>query len=592
MHHAAILLVLLCFLWLPAVARGACVGDCNADASVSVDEIVVAVAIALGGASLDTCSAIDRNRDGEATIDEILACVQHALDGCGGPTPTPTPPEWHFTEVSAAAGVAFVHQASPSSTDENVAGVAVADYDGDGWLDVHAVGGDAGVDRLFRNRGDGSFEDRSQSSGVIASERRSAGPAFADVDGDGDADLFVGGIDGSSPQLWRNRGDGTFTDITSSAGLGLSVNVVGAAFGDCEGDGDLDLALAHWGEFLDGRPPLAHLWHNDGSGNFVPAPASSGLQDLGSGHPEIPAALFDWTFAPNFVDLDGDGDADLVYAADYGSSRAFLNRGDCTFDEVTTPAISDENGMGSTLGDYDGDGDMDWFVTSIHDPDGVAQGHWGVSGNRLYRNDGGGLFSDVTQVMGVADGGWGWGACFADFDNDGHLDLFHVNGFGPANDAFFAEFNHVPARLFRNQAGAGFVEEAAQRGIDDRGSGRGVACADYDRDGDIDVFISNHNGPFRLYRNDGGAEQAHLTVRVVDETAGPAIGARVEVRTGERTQVRQIRAGNNYVSQDPAEAHFGLGAASIVDEVRVFHRGHVWSSGPLAARQSLVVRAW
>ncbi len=570
---------------LAGEARATCVGDCNADTTVAVDEILLALQVTLGAAPLDGCAAVDRNLDGEATVDEILAAINVALDGCPETAP------WRFTEVGQAAGVAFEHHSSPASIDQNIGGVAVADVDADGWLDVFAVGGDVGGDRFFRNRGDGTFADESLTSGLVLHGRRSAGPAFADIDGDGDVDAWIGGVDGSPPHLLANQGDGRFVDATTSSGLAMDVNVVGAAFGDCDGDGDLDLALAHWGEFLDGRPSLPHLWHNDGAGRFAAAPSTSGVEDLGSGHPEIPEARFDWTFTPNFVDLDADGDADLSFVADYRSTRVFLNRGDCTYVDVTTAVISDENGMGSTFGDYDGDGDLDWFVTSILDPDGKAQGHWGVTGNRLYRNEGGGAFTDATAAMGVVDGGWGWAACTADFDNDGYEDVFHVNGFGPVGDRFFAEFQDVPARLFLNQRGEGFVEEAARRGIDDRGSGRGVACADYDRDGDVDVFISNHDGPLRLYRNDGGDRGKYLQVRVVDANGSPAIGARIEVVAGGRRQVREMRAGNNYVSQDPPLAHFGLGGERAVEELRVIYRGRQQSLGPVDSNRLVTVVA-
>mgnify|MGYP000045609439 CR=1 FL=1 len=570
-RYGSVALLALVALGRAAAAQPSCLGDCNRDGEVTVDEIVVAVQIALAAVPVEVCVAIDRDGDGDATIDEILAAVQHAASGC------PEPGQWRFTDATVGAGLAFAHTFSGSSSaSENVGGVAVADYDGDGYVDVYAVAGNTASDRLFRNQGDGTFAEVGAAAGIATAAARSSGPAFADVDGDGDLDLFVGGIDGTAPRLLRNEGDGTFADITTNAGLDLAVNVIGAAFGDCDNDGDLDLALAHWGSFLDGRPPLDHLWINDGNGGFTPAPESAGVRDLGGPHPEVPQARFDWTFTPNFTDIDGDGWADLLYASDYGTSRVLRNRGDCSFLDATTPVISDENGMGAALGDFDNDGELDWFVTSIFDPDGSAQGQWGVTGNRLYRNDGSSGFTDATAAAGVADGNWGWAACAADFDNDGNLDIFHVNGFGSPADPFFAEFNGQPARLFLGRGDGSFVAAAAERGIADTGSGRGVSCADYDRDGDIDVFLSNQHGSFRLYRNDGGNRASWLTVRFrLSGANSQGIGARVHVTAAGRTQLREIRAGSNYVSQDPPEAHFGLGDAMEIDELRVEFRGRV-----------------
>jgi hypothetical protein len=213
--------------------------------------------------------------------------------------------------------------------------------------------------------------------------------------------------------------------------------------------------------------------------------------------------------------------------------------------------------MGAAIGDYDADGDLDWFVTSIWDPDGVSEGNWGVTGNRLYRNDGQGRFEDVTDEAGVRIGFWGWGACFADFDNDGHLDLYHVNGIQMAGPPFDTD----PARLYLGNGDGSFREVGESRGVADRGNGRGLVCFDADQDGDIDLFVANSRGSPRFYRNEGGNRNSWLSIRV----AGPAgnsdaIGAWIEVRTPDgRQQLREIRAGSNFVSNNPPEAHFGLG---------------------------------
>ena len=161
--------------------------------------------------------------------------------------------------------------------------------------------------------------------------------------------------------------------------------------------------------------------------------------------------------------------------------------------------------MGAAVGDYDGDGDLDWFVSSIWDPNGVAEGNWDVTGNRLYRNRGDGRFEDATDAAGVRDGYWGWGSTFQDFDNDGDLDLFHVNGFGTARHPGDRRVRRRPVGVLRRTtATARSPSAAAELGVADTDEGRGVVAFDYDRDGDLDLFVANNEGPGRLYRNDGG----------------------------------------------------------------------------------------
>src|SRR5581483_11734839 len=257
-------------------------------------------------------------------------------------------------------------------------------------------------------------------------------------------------------------------------------------------------------------------------------------------------------------------------AADFGASRVLHNRGDGTFDDATDPAVvTDENGMGAAIGDVDEDGDLDWFVSSIWDPSGTAEGNWGVTGNRLYRNAGDGTFADATDAAGVRIGYWGWGSTFADLDDDGHLDLVHVNGWGPRDIPDSSEFHADPARVFVSNGDGTFAETAGALGAADTGLGRGVVALDYDRDGDLDLFYSNNSGLPKLLRNDG-AGNGSLAVKLLARGGNrEAIGARVFASAGGVAQMRELRAGSNFESQDPAEAHFGLGPAADVDELRV-----------------------
>ena len=486
--------------------------------------------------------------------------------------------QWHFTEVSESAGLIYEHGFDGEVGEPFLisGGVAAGDFDRDGWPDLYVVRGDRGPNQLWRNRGmtssgDVTFEEVGEAAGVAITSGTSCGPTFADLDGDGWLDLFIGGVGGvTQPRVFRNLGDQpsrglfAFEEITDTSGIFSFLDTLSAAFGDYDLDGDLDLFLSHWS--LNGGDPISapHLWANDGSGGFGPMDFAAGIASLYN--------AVDWSFAPTFTDVDDDGWPDLLVSGDFGTSQVLRNRGDGTFQVATGPVISDENGMGSSVGDVDNDGDLDWFVSSIWDPDGVADGNWGITGSRLYRNNGnwaaGRLgFEDATDDAGVRQGFWAWGSCFADFDNDGDLDLFHTNGF-PAAPA--DEFFEDPSRLFLGDGTGSFTERSAEFGVDGTGQGRGVVCFDYDRDGDIDLFVANHSGPPRLYRNDGGNNANFLQLRLRGSGLNSeAIGARVNVRTGGITQLREIRAGSNYVSQNPTLAHFGLADAEIVDEVHV-----------------------
>ena len=258
----------------------------------------------------------------------------------------------------------------------------------------------------------------------------SSGPLFFDYDGDGLLDLLVGGVDGGRGALFRNLG-GRFEDTTATSGLELAGQTVSATAGDYDGDGWPDVFLAHWG--VDAGS--CHLFRNLG-GTFACADAEAGIS-------AAVRRTVDHTFSANFVDLDGDGAEDLLVAADFGESSVWRNRGEGRFEPADTGAITDENGMGTAIGDYDGDGALAWFVSGIRDTDGTTEGSWGTSGNRLYRNDGAGAFTDSTDAAGVRDGAWGWAASFADFDNDGWLDLIQANGWPQGS----AQFRDTNARL-------------------------------------------------------------------------------------------------------------------------------------------------
>ena len=521
--------------------------------------------------------------------------------GCGGgggtepsrpvqppaPPPEPPPVATVFVDTTAVSGIQYKHgYLNPpelEDPEEFAGGVAAGDYDGDGLVDLFIVRGDIGPNLLYRNLGDNVFEDVAMEAGVAytksASENyRHSGPAFADMDGDGDLDLFVGGLEFDPSFVFRNEGDGTFTDVTPDSGIDTlgARHTVSAGFGDYDLDGDLDMFLTHWGT-EDGpgvRLHTEHLWRNDtrdGDIQFTDVSLEAGISpEIFSSEPVASSygEGFDYTFTPTFARMNEDRYPDLLISADFLTSMFFINSGDGTFTNATDRSvIQDRNGMGSAVGDYDGDGDLDWFVTSIWSVPNEAGDQIFELGNRLYRNAGGEL-SDVTELAGVQDGGWGWGACFADFDNDGDLDIYHTNGwwvpFEPSN------FHVDKSRFFQSDGDGAFVEISDATGLADTERGYGIACADFDNDGDTDIFQAHRNetNAGTLWRNDTGGRYLKVELNGLPPNT-EAAGARIRATIGERTQLREIMIGSNFTSQNPAVQMFGLDGAAEVDVVEV-----------------------
>jgi hypothetical protein len=293
------------------------------------------------------------------------------------------------------------------------------------------------------------------------------------------------------------------------------------------------------------------------------------------------AGPISYRFSPRFVDLDRDGHQDLAIASDFRTSQLFWNNGDGTFTDGTLPANvgTDNNGMGSTFGDYDGDGDLDWFITNIT-PDPNVGGPFG-GWNRLFRYDGNRQFTDVTQQAGVRDSRWSWGTTFFDYDNDGDLDLIATNGFtgaGWVDDRTF---------LWQNNNGV-YTDVSDAAGITDTLQGRGLVHLDYDNDGDLDIVIVNNGEAPILYRNDGGNANDHLRLNLEGTASNrDAIGAFITVipdlAAPTHRMVWEIDGGSSFLSSNERTAHFGLGQSDgTVDLVMI-----AWPCGLTTQYRSL-----
>ena len=467
-----------------------------------------------------------------------------------------------------------------ASFDNN--GVAVADYDLDGDLDIYLVAyrqydpdDETTWNRLYRNNGDGTFVDVTLEAGVLSriagfdkgGMGNKFGAAWGDYDNDGDPDLFLTNI---GPELlFRNDGDGTFTDVTDLAGVAGQPEDESASssalWWDYDIDGDLDLYVSAWAGA--GSPKISEnrMYENQGDGTFADVSAASGLADGGR----------TWTSIP--LDADNDGLIDLYVVNDYGPNKFYVNQGDKTFLEATAAfGLDDEgHGMGVTVGDFNNDGFFDIYLTNIAE----------FYPNPLFVNDGQGYFTEQAKAFGLDDAGWAWGTEFFDCDNDGDLDLYVANGFmiDPGNNFFFT--NHLADRNLLS-----FEDTSAASGTDGGAEARGLAVFDYDNDGDLDLLGANWDAPPSLYHNQSST-QNWLKVRLEGTTSNRnALGAVVRVTMGDQALYRQ-NDGVDFLGQSLQPLHFGLGRAQTAEAVHVR-----WPNGTgetfydIPANQTLIIK--
>jgi hypothetical protein len=544
-----------------------------------------------------------------AELDALAPTVQSSK----GPRPGGAIP--HFTSDAGVAGLRFTFDCSVlparQMPEASSGGVALLDYDGDGWMDVFVVQGGpfpppaqpaaaspGGGDRLFRNRGDGTFEDVSLRAGISSFPRGYGhGVAVGDIDNDGWPDLFI--TRWRSCALYRNTGKGTFQDVTAAWGLGGNGGwPTSAAFGDFDGDGDLDLYVCHYCVWDSEHPPSCydparqsyggcsppdypalpdHLFRNDGN-RFVDISEQAGISSADANGRGLGVLT---------ADLDGDGRTDIFVANDQSAKYLFLNRGGLHFEEVAQSngiagnATGDyQASMGVACGDVDGDGRLDLAVTNFYN-EYVA----------FYRNLGDGVFVDHTASVGLTVPTryrLGFGISFLDANNDGRLDLVtangHVDDFRPGVPYYMRS-----QLLIGSDDGRQFVDVSDGAGPPFQVPllGRGLAVGDLDNDGRVDILIVLQGQPLVYFHNKTENAGHWLTLRLEGFSSSSssnrdAVGARVTVVSGGHRQFGWRIGGGSYQSASDPRLHFGVGKTDHVELIEV-----TWPSGKVDQFQNL-----
>jgi enediyne biosynthesis protein E4 len=523
----------------------------------------------------------------------------------------PDPPV-QFVDVTDAAKIAFVHASGASPEKRMVetfgSGVAWIDYDGDGFPDLYFVNGAPGAaNALYRNNKDGTFTDVTRKAGVAGDGAGKAayktGVAVGDCDNDGRLDLYVTAFGPNI--LYRNNGDGTFTDVTAAAGVAGDPAdwSTSTGFVDFDRDGHLDLYVVNYLDYrlsdnpycglrkegyrmyclptlFDGRAD--RLFRNNGNGTFSDVSQKAGIANpSGKG------------LGVTFCDFDRDGDSDIYVANDMVRNFLYRNNGDGTFDDVAYGAGvgfdgngKPQAGMGVDCADYDGNGYPDLFVTNFSE-----------ELNTLYENRGDGIFEDVTVKAGLGSGftPLGFGTKLFDFDNDGDVDLHVANGHVIDNVTLYQpKLGYALRDLLYENVGGRFQD------VSDRGGpalrtervGRGLAVADFDNDGDLDVIITSVGRRPALLRNDGARPGNWIAIRAEGTKSNRfGLGATVRLETAAGTQVREINNVASYQSSNDVRLHVGVGKAAVIQRLEV-----LWPSGTkqelrdVAVNRVLIVR--
>ena len=511
-------------------------------------------------------------------------------------------PAW-FIDVAAKAGITVKNVNGGAESKRYIveatgSGVAIIDYDHDGWPDIYlvngtelTVGNKPGTDspatgHLFRNNHDGTFTDVTAKAGMV-STGWGQGACVGDYDNDGFDDVYV--TDYGKNRLFRNQGNGTFREVAEQAGVAGSGKEwgTGCAFIDYDRDGRLDLVVANYVHFdlaktpepgseagcmWKGTPVMCGprglpsapniLFHNEGGGRFKDVSAASGIEKT-AGH---------YCFSVTTLDFDEDGWTDLYLACDSTPSILYKNNRNGTFTDVGADSGAafnedgrEQAGMGSTAADYDGDGHIDLFKTNFSDDTAT-----------LYRANGDGTFTDTTVAagLGINLDALGWGAMFADVDNDGWPDLLVVNGhvYPEVDMAKLGATFKEPRFLYWNQGNGKFkdVSKASGPGLNEPMSGRGLAVADLWNDGRLEAVVNNLSDRPMLLVNGARNGNHWLGVKLTGTKSNrSAIGARVVLHGSKRSWVDEVRSGSSYNSSNDLRLHFGLGAESKPESIEV-----------------------
>ncbi|MBD5781857.1 VCBS repeat-containing protein [Pelagicoccus sp. NFK12] len=492
-----------------------------------------------------------------------------------------------FSDVSGQMGISYLHSRKTDPVN-NHGGAAVVDVNGDGHSDlIFARYGKAPL--LYVNDGTGSFSEEAAARG-LGGALDAAGFGAGDFDNDGDQDLYLSVHRGSRFFLYINDGTGNFTEEAVARGADLAVSesdhqAYSVGLVDYDLDGFLDLYVSEWGIEVDGERALhSALLRNRGTeapGHFEVVTEQAGLlQPVKTTRQN--------GFSTAWSDFDGDGWPDLALVADYGKSQMYWNDGDGTFTQSTKSSGVgfDENGMGVAVADYDGDGLLDFYVSSIYD-EFSNEKKGSHTGNKLYKNMGGRNFQEVSVPAGVSRTGWGWGAAFFEYDNDGWFDLVVTNGMPIAegadrNTTPYADADDDPTTLFRNLGDGTFQNATVPSGIADKRYGKALLVLDWDSDGDEDLVVVNSHSDPVFYESDAsenGNDWIRLTLKGQVSNAD-AIGATVVVTDGGMSRTLSYNPSNAYIGQREAALHFGLGASDgVVDSITI--------SWPTGLRQTI-----
>jgi enediyne biosynthesis protein E4 len=516
-----------------------------------------------------------------------------------------------LVDVTKKAGIKFEHLSAVEKkyiVESMAGGVAVIDFDRDGWPDIYftnaptveqALKGVIAHGALYHNNHDGTFTDVTAKAGV-ATPCFADGASVGDYNSDGWPDLFVACL--GQNVLYRNNGNGSFTDVTKESGLANTNNyTTGSAFGDYDGDGFVDLMITGYVDFhLNDLPGFGkiptckyrgidvqcgprglrgagdHLYHNNGNGTFTEVSKTAGVDDSGGYY----------GLSVIWADFDGTGRPDIYVANDSTPNFLYKNEGDGKFTDVgleSGTAVSadgsEQGSMGIAVGDYNHTGRPSLYVTNFAD-----------EYNTLYMNQGKYDFRDASYDAGVALATlpWvKWGTAFFDLDNDGWLDLIGVNGqVYPQVDTIPSGARYrQPKNLFLNERNGQFCDAQTQAGpaLQEPRVSRGVAITDFDNDGNVDVVIEDLDGAPMLLRNSGEPGTHWVSFELQGTKSNRlAIGARIKIVSGTMTQTEEVRSGGGYLSQHDFRIHFGLGAQTKIDSVEIR-----WPSGKVEAVKDL-----